>query len=314
MSSLGEKLRQAREARGVSLGEVAEQTRISTHYLEAIESDDYRNLPGGIFNKGFVKAFAKYVGIDEQEALQDYSKIITEQGDKLSEPELKFNRPEVLTDDSVGRSSMLPTIIFAAVILGLMTWGILAAINWYQKQEAEKTAQNQPKPSPTSALQGAATNANNVSTTATNSNVNTNANAPANTETPAAAPGELAIQFKNLSAEEKPNITATIDGKYESFTFQDDQPKVYNPQNSIKISFSKWQIRNLQMNINGKPITLPEKPFKKGDAVAFVIDKNNIAKVLQAGAITSESLGLDATGNPVANTNTTAPATTMPKQ
>jgi cytoskeleton protein RodZ len=150
MSSLGEKLRQAREARGVSLGEVAEQTRISTHYLEAIESDDYRNLPGGIFNKGFVKAFAKYVGVDEQEALQDYSKIVSEQGDKLSEPELKVNRPEVLTDDSVGRSSMLPTIIFAAVILGLMTWGILAALNWYsEQQEKEKqSAAANVKPSP----------------------------------------------------------------------------------------------------------------------------------------------------------------------
>jgi hypothetical protein len=214
---------------------------------------------------------------------------------------------------------MLPTIIFAAVILGLMTWGILAALNWYsEQQEKEKqSAAANVKPSPQSALSNAASS---VNSSANNSNVNANTSGNTNTatEVPATPPGELAVQFKNLSAEEKPNITATIDGKYESFTFPDDQPKVYNPQNSIKISFSRWQIRNLQMSINGKAITLPEKPFKKGDAVTFVIDKNNIAKILQAGAITPESLGLDATGNPVpvanANANTATPATTTPKQ
>lgn len=43
--TLGEKLRQAREERGISISEVAEQTRISSLYLEGIEADDYRTLP-----------------------------------------------------------------------------------------------------------------------------------------------------------------------------------------------------------------------------------------------------------------------------
>jgi cytoskeletal protein RodZ len=73
--TLGEKLRQAREERGISISEVAEQTRISALYIQSIENDDYRTLPGGIFNKGFVKSFAKYVGVDEQEALQDYGAL-----------------------------------------------------------------------------------------------------------------------------------------------------------------------------------------------------------------------------------------------
>ncbi|HEX8367102.1 MAG TPA: helix-turn-helix domain-containing protein, partial [Pyrinomonadaceae bacterium] len=106
--TLGEKLRQAREARGISISEVAEQTRISALYLEAIENNDYRTLPGGIFNKGFVKSFAKFVGVDEHEALQDYSRLLAEQGtDSGDDP--KTYRPEVLTDD-YSRSSMLPTL------------------------------------------------------------------------------------------------------------------------------------------------------------------------------------------------------------
>ena len=74
--TLGEKLRQAREERGISISEVAEQTRISPMYLECIESDNYKPLPGGIFNKGFLKSYAKYVGLDEQEVLQEYARLV----------------------------------------------------------------------------------------------------------------------------------------------------------------------------------------------------------------------------------------------
>jgi len=74
--SLGEKLRQAREERGISVSEVAEQTRISPLYIKAIENDDYKPLPGGIFNKGFVRSYARYVGFDEEEALRDYAELI----------------------------------------------------------------------------------------------------------------------------------------------------------------------------------------------------------------------------------------------
>src|ERR1043165_1168319 len=113
--TLGEKLRQARDERGISISEVAEQTRISPMYLELIENDDYRTLPGGIFNKGFVKSYAKYVGIDEQEALQDYARIIA--GEEEQDNHQKVYRPEVLTDDRTS-SSMIPTVIFAVIILG----------------------------------------------------------------------------------------------------------------------------------------------------------------------------------------------------
>ncbi len=81
--TLGEKLRQAREAHGLSISQVAEQTRISALYLSCIENDDFRILPGGIFNKGFVKSFAKAVGMDEQEALHDYAQLIINQGSHI---------------------------------------------------------------------------------------------------------------------------------------------------------------------------------------------------------------------------------------
>jgi cytoskeletal protein RodZ len=301
MSSLGEKLRQAREARGVSISEIAEQTRISSHYLEAIESDDYRTLPGGIFNKGFVKSYAKYVGFDEQEALQDYAKIVNDQAANQPETELRSHRPEVLTDSS--RGSMLPTLIFAAVILGLMTWGILSAVAWWTDQQNKNQIANANKPANVSSLATAASNAN----TANTANTNT---ANTNTETaPVAAPGELTVQFKSISTEvEKPNITSTIDGVWESYSFQTEEPKIFKPQQTLKVAFSKWQVANLQMTINGKPITLPAKPFNlKKQAIEFEINKTNIAQILQAGAITPESVGAGAVPNANVNANAAKP-------
>ena len=69
--SIGEKLRLAREARGIALRDISEQTRISMRYLEAIESDDYRRLPGGIFNRSFIRAYAKFIGYDEDQAIDE---------------------------------------------------------------------------------------------------------------------------------------------------------------------------------------------------------------------------------------------------
>jgi cytoskeletal protein RodZ len=72
VSQFGEKLRRERELRGITLEEVAVATKIGTRSLRALEEDKFSQLPGGIFNKGFVRAYARYVGIDEEQAVGDY--------------------------------------------------------------------------------------------------------------------------------------------------------------------------------------------------------------------------------------------------
>ena len=130
--TLGEKLRQAREERGFTVSEVSEQTRISPLYLDSIENDDYSNLPGGIFNKGFVKSYAKFVGINEQEALLDYTRLISAvEGE--DDDELKKYKPEIFTDEGGGRS-MFPTFVVAVLILGAMTAAILFGVNYLRRQ------------------------------------------------------------------------------------------------------------------------------------------------------------------------------------
>ena len=72
MSSFGEHLRQQREMRGISLEEIMATTKISRRLLQALEDEQFELLPGGIFNKSYVRAYAKCVGINEEGAVTEY--------------------------------------------------------------------------------------------------------------------------------------------------------------------------------------------------------------------------------------------------
>jgi cytoskeleton protein RodZ len=72
VESLGARLKREREQRKITLDEIAQSTKIGTRFLLAIEEEHFDQLPGGIFNKGFVKAYARSVGVDEAEAVAEY--------------------------------------------------------------------------------------------------------------------------------------------------------------------------------------------------------------------------------------------------
>ena len=72
MPTLGEELKQKREEQGITLAEIAESTRIGTRFLKAIEEGNFSTLPGGIFTRSFIRAYAKKVGMDEDEAITLY--------------------------------------------------------------------------------------------------------------------------------------------------------------------------------------------------------------------------------------------------
>src|SRR5215510_13013494 len=109
--TIGEKLRLAREARGIALRDISEQTRISIRYLEAIETDDYRRLPGGIFNRSFIRAYAKFIGYDEHNALEDYSRTLRDRGESDDDGS-KMHHSLVYTDDgNAQRRSPFMTLV-----------------------------------------------------------------------------------------------------------------------------------------------------------------------------------------------------------
>src|SRR5512139_1262453 len=72
MGSFGDKLRTERELRGVSLREIADGTKISVRFLQALEEDRLDVLPGGIFPRAFVKQYALFLGLDAERTVADF--------------------------------------------------------------------------------------------------------------------------------------------------------------------------------------------------------------------------------------------------
>ena len=74
MATFGERLRREREARGIGLEEIAAATKISPRYLDALERDDFERLPGDVFTKGFVRAYAEHVGLVPDELVEEFER------------------------------------------------------------------------------------------------------------------------------------------------------------------------------------------------------------------------------------------------
>lgn len=82
-SAFGEHLRREREVRGISVDEVSAATRISVRFLEAIEAGRWDQLPGGVFNRGFIRAVARFLGLDEENLIAEYC-LETKNGPNVS--------------------------------------------------------------------------------------------------------------------------------------------------------------------------------------------------------------------------------------
>jgi cytoskeleton protein RodZ len=77
--NFGQRLKREREMRGVSRAEICAGTRIGTRFLEALENEQWEVLPGGIFNRGFIRAVARFLGLDEDDLVAEYDLAVSEQ-------------------------------------------------------------------------------------------------------------------------------------------------------------------------------------------------------------------------------------------
>lgn len=127
----GEKLQREREMRGITLDEIAKATKIGTRSLRALEQEDFNKLPGGIFNKGFVRAYARFLGIDEEQAVADYLAAIDEpesttaEGEQLKKIEANWKpaptTPEAEASGEPRRIPWVPLLVLVvlAAVIGL---------------------------------------------------------------------------------------------------------------------------------------------------------------------------------------------------
>ncbi|HEX4664906.1 MAG TPA: RodZ domain-containing protein [Terriglobales bacterium] len=125
MSSFGDKLRREREMRGVTLEEISESTKIGTRSLRALEQEDFEKLPGGIFNKGFVRAYSRFLGLDEDQTVADFDLAWNEH------ESAKGPAPEPLVDEKPEPERSTSKLLLAVLLVILaLTAGWYALHNY----------------------------------------------------------------------------------------------------------------------------------------------------------------------------------------
>lgn len=118
MGSFGENLRREREMRGVTLQEISTATKISVRFLKSIENEEFSRLPGGIFNRGFVRSYARYLGLDEDQIVEEYKVAARAKG----EPDLtRFSPPK--TYSAPKRRFHNSTLVGVIVAVALLAAG-----------------------------------------------------------------------------------------------------------------------------------------------------------------------------------------------
>lgn len=165
MGAFGDNLRRERELRGVSLVEISSATKIGARMLDAIETERFERLPGGVFNAAFVRQYARYLGLNEDRVVAEFLAACT----SCAPPEPQKDAAlmalrQMATAESQRSSSGLGARPLPAIIaMALLATGALAVGGWRiwhgapseaPKKVVAKTAPpvtppaNQPAPNP----------------------------------------------------------------------------------------------------------------------------------------------------------------------
>lgn len=134
MPSFGEKLKQERLKRSITLEQISISTKIGTRMLQALEENKFNQLPGGIFNKGFVRSYARFVGLDEDQTVAEYLEASGEAAPKSpADAEPILSPPPKPPEPSPSRP--LPWGLFAILLLLVA----LSLAVWSRRQHSEQT-------------------------------------------------------------------------------------------------------------------------------------------------------------------------------
>lgn len=118
MGAFGDKLKREREMRRITLDEISESTKIPRRYLESLERENFETLPGGVFNKGFVKAYARFLGLNEEQAIADYVAVAKEE--PAPEDQFPLEIHEKPDRELNPRKSQFPLIAAVVALVGVL--------------------------------------------------------------------------------------------------------------------------------------------------------------------------------------------------
>jgi cytoskeleton protein RodZ len=219
--SFGEKLKLEREKKKMTLEDISATTKISTRMLHALEDEKFSQLPGGIFNKGFVRAYARTVGLDEDQTIADYLEASGEAPPPRPEPGIRDNArdnireipsriaPLRITDEPSGRleiraevaSRQIPWGVFAVILLIIA----LALSLWTnRRRQQEREATHPSRPAQQEQLQPTSDASPPSEATGATGSQSTSISPPADSSLPASqAPASTAVHSASEIAPEK---------------------------------------------------------------------------------------------------------------
>jgi cytoskeleton protein RodZ len=180
--TFGESLKREREMRGVTLEEISAATRIASRFLKAIENEAWDELPGGVFNRGFVRAVARYLGLDEENIVAEYTLAV---GDRPSVP-VWTGSPPAVTPDHPWLAWIIATLLICALLAGgwFGTRRLLARRAAKRAAEAEALSAAPTPSSPVEPQQTTAEPAPPIATASDQTPADTNSGAPAEAQDP----------------------------------------------------------------------------------------------------------------------------------
>ncbi|HEY2384698.1 MAG TPA: RodZ domain-containing protein [Terriglobia bacterium] len=277
MTNFGASFKQARESKGISLDQIASETRISTRFLRAIENEEFHLLPGGIFNRGFVRAYAEKIGIDPDQAVADYERLA------------EVRPPELMTEPERPAAGKKDRHLYSIAIGALL---VVIAVFYVVTRESIHTAQTaSTPPAVTAPSQPAATPnpvpaapAPEVETPSTPPPPDTGPQTTAAAPEPApqrpspvpataAAPTAPAALTLEVDAHDQTWIKVVVDGRVvdPSEILGSGMTRTFSAQNSITISVGN--AGGLSLKVNDKPL----KPLGKSGLVRQItITPNNL--------------------------------------
>lgn len=262
-STFGSWLRRQREAREVSLREIADKTKISFRYLEAMEDDRFDLLPAPVFARGFLREYARYVGLNPDEVLNSF---------------LAAQQRAAGTEGATGPTPEAPTLAERPISPAVLAGGAIAAVvvialvvAWLLWRQPSNGPSNGPSPGSEGAVSDAsdATAASAASGTLANSaspTSNPAASAPLPTPAPAAVPNSalrLALDFTGDCW-----VEARVDGK-SRVSEKRVQGESLEIEAEREIQLTLGDAGVVEAHLNGQPYALPRE---RGSVVRRTID------------------------------------------
>ncbi|MFL1695240.1 helix-turn-helix domain-containing protein [Weissella kandleri] len=151
---IGEELQTARIAKGLSLDDIQAQTKIQKRYLQAIENDQFDQLPGSFYERAFTRQYAAVVGLDAEDLLERHA-LDTKAPAEETKPIIEHSGMQTNAGENISRAgmrqdeakrvkqanNMLPKVIMgvAAIAIVVVIWALVANFAGHSNNTSESS-------------------------------------------------------------------------------------------------------------------------------------------------------------------------------